>query len=64
MNRTIHICRLPEDIQERLYAEICSFLNYEFPELPAVEIFREARLAMDGRLCDLEENLDLEAMGL
>ena len=62
--RTMHICRLGSVEQTLIYAAIMAYLRREFPELDDHEITCLADEAMCGRLCDLEEGLDLEALGL
>lgn len=62
--RTMHICRLGNVEQTLIYAGITEYLRREFPELEDNEVERMTDEAMCGRLCDLEESLDLEALGL
>lgn len=58
MKTTIFICQLPQATQEEIKTDIVNFLITEgYSQEKIMEIVNNA---MDGRLTDLEDNIDIE----
>ena len=60
ISNTTHICRLTDKQQEIVKSKIVEFLKSEgYSESEMTDIVKNA---MDGRLCDLEDNLNVNAL--
>lgn len=57
MSSTVFICILPQSVQEQIRQEIFQFLLREGYTMAKIKEITEN--AMDGRLCDLEDNINI-----
>ena len=64
LSRTAFICTLPEEVQINLHHAVAMKLNEECPDLNPEDIVALTCEACNGRLCDLEDDIDLDALGL
>lgn len=61
MNTKTFICELTEEQQQVVRQKIEEVLNKDYPR-PMGVIQTEVANAMDGRLCDLEDNIDVDVL--
>lgn len=64
MKRTLYIVQLDAETQTRVRRSVTRFIRVNFPDATKEERKDMIEDAMCGRLADLEENINLNRLGL
>lgn len=60
MRKDIYVAQLPDDIQNQIRVALTDYMLNEYTDINVIELAGLAQNGMDGRLCDLDDVIDVD----